>query len=188
VLVGRLQWRRGIHVALDAWAAVKQRLPKAHLHLVGGSVEPGDDYQRQLDALFARHQLTDSVTRHGRVADQQLDTLLGGATVVLIPEQWETMSPLMLLRAMERKKAIVASKIGGIPGLTRHEKEALLAEPKDAPAFASAIIRLLEDRALACSLAEGAASRLAGLCAPASARQAWQDLYRELFETTPNSG
>jgi glycosyltransferase involved in cell wall biosynthesis len=159
---------------------VVERFADARLHVVGGEVKFGEAYRRRVSEMIAERGLEGSVLLHGRVDDAALANQLQRAALVLIPEQWENMSPLMLLRAMETAKPIVASRIGGIPEFARHEREALLCEASDARAFGAAMVRLLEDRALAAQLAAAARQRVRRLCDPARSRDGWVDLYREL--------
>jgi glycosyltransferase involved in cell wall biosynthesis len=53
--------------------------------------------------------------------------------------------PLAVLEWMAAGKAIVASRVGGIPSILADGKEALLVTPGDEAAFAAAIDRLLGD-------------------------------------------
>jgi glycosyltransferase involved in cell wall biosynthesis len=180
LLVGWQQWRKGIHVALEAWPLVLRRHPGARLHVVGGGVKFGEAYKERLEQQLDRHRLRDSVVLHGRVSDEELDRRLERAAVVLIPEQWENMSPLILLRCMERGKAVVASRIGGIPEFVRHDQQGLLARATDPADFADGAARLLSDPGLRERLGRAAMERVEQLCAPDRARQAWVELYREL--------
>jgi len=50
-----------------------------------------------------------------------------------------------LLEWMAAGKAIVASRVGGIPSIVEHGQEALLVPPRDHLAFADEIGRLLDD-------------------------------------------
>lgn len=180
LLVGWQQWRKGLHVAVDAWARVAPRFPDARLHLVGGQVQFGEAYASSLQQQVRDLGLEGSVHLHGRVEEAELDRLLQQASLVMVPEQWENMSPLILLRAMELGKAIVASDIGGIPEFVRHEREGLLASPGDAVAHAEGVCRLLADPALGQELGAAAAQRVRRVCAPEVARNAWSALYSEL--------
>ena len=59
--------------------------------------------------------------------------------MIVIPEQWENMSPVVMLEAISAKKKIGASKIGGIPEFLKEH----LVEPTDYEGFAEEIIKCL---------------------------------------------
>jgi glycosyltransferase involved in cell wall biosynthesis len=61
-----------------------------------------------------------------------------------------------LMEAMATGLPVVATSVGGNPGLVEDEVTGLLVPPENAPALAKAIIRLIEDRALAARLGEQA--------------------------------
>jgi glycosyltransferase involved in cell wall biosynthesis len=65
-------------------------------------------------------------------------------------------SPLKLFEYMAAGKPIVASSIGAVPEVIRHDENGLLVEPGNVDELVRAISRLLDDRALAMRLAEGA--------------------------------
>ncbi|MBI2527070.1 MAG: glycosyltransferase family 4 protein [Candidatus Rokubacteria bacterium] len=60
---------------------------------------------------------------------------------------------LVLLEAMSFGKAVIATRVGGIPEFVRHGETGLLVEPDDADALAEAMMRLDTDRALCAALA-----------------------------------
>lgn len=180
LLVGWQQWRKGIHVALQAWPRVRGAFPRARLHVIGGEVKFGERYRRRLDDLLETHDLAGSVELHGRVSDEELERRLRDAAVVIIPEQWENMSPLILLRSMELGKAIVASRVGGIPEFIRHEREGLLADAAAPEQFAAGVIRMLEDPPLGAQWGRAARARVHELCEPKAASRAWAGLYAGL--------
>jgi glycosyltransferase involved in cell wall biosynthesis len=64
-----------------------------------------------------------------------------------------------LLEAMATGRAIVATRIGGTPALVEDEVTGLLVPPGDPAALAGAIIRLIEEPALAARLAARAQER-----------------------------
>lgn len=61
-----------------------------------------------------------------------------------------------IIEAMCLKKAVVATRVGGIPELIENEKTGLLVNPKDAKALAEAVMRLYKDKELREKLAENA--------------------------------
>jgi glycosyltransferase involved in cell wall biosynthesis len=61
-----------------------------------------------------------------------------------------------LMEAMATGLPVVVTSVGGNPGLVEDEVTGLLVPPGNAPALAKAIIRLVEDKALAARLGEQA--------------------------------
>jgi glycosyltransferase involved in cell wall biosynthesis len=55
----------------------------------------------------------------------------------------------VLVEAMAAGKPIVASKVGGIPDLVKHNETGILVPPADVPALAESLIQLLADSGLA---------------------------------------
>ena len=80
--------------------------------------------------------------------------------VFFLPSAFEAMGTV-LLDAMARGIPIVATRVGGIPEIVRHDREGLLAERGDAAGLAAALLALSRDRARARSLGE--AGRLRSL-------------------------
>jgi glycosyltransferase involved in cell wall biosynthesis len=67
--------------------------------------------------------------------------------------------PMVLLEAMALGKPIVATDVGGVADAVEHEKTGLLVPSADDEAFASALLRLASDRALAERLGHAARER-----------------------------
>ncbi|HEY6083809.1 MAG TPA: glycosyltransferase family 4 protein, partial [Nitrospira sp.] len=53
---------------------------------------------------------------------------------------------IAVVEAMAMGKAVVASRVGGLPEIVAHEETGLLVSPRDVAELARAIIALLEDR------------------------------------------
>ena len=136
---------------IEAVAAVRDTHPDVRLLVVGETT-----VQRMLDELVERLSLKDTVHFLGFRGD--IATLLKLTDVAVIASDREG-SPLAVLEYMAAGCGIVASRVGGIPDMVRHDEEGLLVEPGDVDALASSIRRLLDDEELRRRLAAAAEHR-----------------------------
>ncbi|MFH1036332.1 MAG: glycosyltransferase [Pseudomonadota bacterium] len=155
--VGWLVPVKGPEVALKALALT----PGAH-HLV----LVGDGAQRQaLQALSRELGLAGRVTWAGTQPHASVARYLAAADALVLPSRSEG-EPNAVLEALAAGRPVVASAVGGVPGLVAEGLQGALVPPGDAPALAAAFDRVL---GRSWSPAELAAS-LAGRSWTASAR------------------
>lgn len=98
--------------------------------------------------------------------------------MVVIPEQWENMSPVVLIEAMCHGKPVVASRIGGIPEFVEDGASGLLADPCSPSSFAGCVSSLLLDGARSSAIGAEASRRIRALMD----RKTIMLKYRELYE------
>ena len=139
--VARLCAVKGQRELIEALAS----LPEARLVLVGVDLERGGAFQAELERDAERLGVRDRVVFAGRRNDAA--ALLGQLDVVALPS-WTEGLPLVLLEAMARRRAVVATPVGGTPELLVDGETGLLVAPGDANALAAAIGRLLADAGL----------------------------------------
>jgi glycosyltransferase involved in cell wall biosynthesis len=134
LFLGRLSHEKGLDTLLRAHAAgdEKWRL------IVAGTGPLHDD----LRTRFPRAEFT------GHLAGEALKAKLRAAAVVVVPSEWHENAPISVLEAMAYGKPVVASRIGGLPELVRHERNGLLFEPKNAAELSRQVRTLLADREL----------------------------------------
>lgn len=139
--LGRIDERKGIHVAVDALAD----LSEATLTIQGG----GDDaYLHRLRERAAAIGAADRV-RFSTEPRERLPTVYAEADAVLFPVQWEEPWGLVPLEAMAVGRPVIATGTGGSREYLRHERNALVYEPRDSPAaLAAAVRRLASDASL----------------------------------------
>jgi len=132
-----LRPEKELGTAVRALGALAQQRPDVRFLVVGDGPERGhlERLAEELGVrtLFAGHR------PNGEVPD-----LVAAMDVVVLPSRFEGM-PLAMLEWMAAGKAIVASRVGGIPSIVEHGQEALLVPPRDHLAFADEIGRLLDD-------------------------------------------
>jgi glycosyltransferase involved in cell wall biosynthesis len=157
---------------LRAFRIVQDRYPDAHLTLVGAGSQ--DEAIRRL----AQELRLEHVTFAGRVPPDDIWRYYADADLYLQTPDIDNM-PASVLEAFASGCPVVATNAGGVPAMLTHDLHGLLVPRDDHQAAADAMIRLLEDPALARRLADAALDS----CARyqwSSVRAQWIALYRRL--------
>ncbi|MBI2114383.1 MAG: glycosyltransferase [candidate division NC10 bacterium] len=84
--------------------------------------------------------------------------LLAAADALVIPSTREGI-PLALLEAMAASLPVVATEVGGIPEVVRHDETGLLVPSGDPAALANAVVRLFQDPTRANAMGERGRAR-----------------------------
>lgn len=142
--VGRLSAEKGHRYLVAACGELRPRYPGLRLLLVGDGDERPSLEQQAAEVLPGGCIFTG--------AQAEVGPLLALMDVFCLPSVIEGL-PLAALEAMAAGRPVVATAVGGVPGLIGHERQGLLAEPRSGPALAKAISRLLECPDLARDLA-----------------------------------
>jgi glycosyltransferase involved in cell wall biosynthesis len=170
VCVGRLSRQKGQDVLLEAWPAVRARVPDAKLVLVGGGP----------DAEAIRLGAGPGIELVGERTD--VPDWLAAADVVAQPSRWEGMS-IALLEAAARGRSVVVTDVPGVRESLGDVNGAIV--PVEAPApLANAVAdRLLDPERAA---AEGRQNRRrAEQFDVHRMTAAFAELYRELLDRRP---
>ena len=139
--VGRLCDVKGQRELIEALAT----LPDLRAVFVGADLEHGGAYERELEQTAERLGVRDRVVFAGRLEDP--GRLLGELDVLALPS-WTEGLPLVVLEAMARRRAVVATPVGGTPEVVVDGETGLLVPPRDPEALAGALGRLLGDSEL----------------------------------------
>ena len=91
--------------------------------------------------------LGEDVLFTGEVSHDRMLRLMAGSDVVAVPSLAEGFG-MTALEAMAAGRAVVASKVGGLPELVQHDRTGLLHETGSATELASALRRVIVDRTL----------------------------------------
>jgi glycosyltransferase involved in cell wall biosynthesis len=145
---GRLIQRKGVNFLLRAMPLI---LAKRPVRLV----ITGDGHCRgEWEALSGALGLASQVEFAGFVSNERLSELFRSCAVYVHPaicdERGDTEGlGVVLIDALRNRKPVVASRVGGIVDVIKDEFTGLLVPEKDPPAIAEAVLRLLDDPALA---------------------------------------
>ncbi len=145
LFVGRIQPLKGVDVAVEAFARVAERRPRAHLVLLGGPSGPNGD--RELGALRSRlrsRSLEERVTMICAVPHVDLPAYYQAADVLVAPSRSESFG-LVAAEAQACGLAVVAARIGGLTHVVADGESGLLVDGWDPSCYADAIEQLLAD-------------------------------------------
>ena len=154
VSVGRLEANKGFGVLIRALSALKKasKLPQGWRWVLVGDGPMRDALAKEV----ASNGLRDSVVMWGRAELDDLHGWYEAATVFIHPTLYEG-SSLVTLEAMAHRRAVIASRAGGLPDKVLPEVNGWLVPPGDSQALAGAIADASSDRRRLFSM--GSASR-----------------------------
>ena len=154
---------------LRAFALVRDRHPGATLTVAGyGSREA------ELRRLAARLG-TEGIRFAGRVEPEEMRRLLDESDIFLNASVVDN-QPVSILESFASGLPVVSTPTGDIRAMVRHDETGLLVPARDPAAMAAAVLRLLDDHALALRLGRSARRETEEYAWP-RVRQAWQEVY-----------
>jgi glycosyltransferase involved in cell wall biosynthesis len=150
-MVARFEPPKDYQTLVLAAVKVKKRVPTAQFILVGEGPQ-----QREIERLIAQKGAGTYVHVLGYRSD--ISAILKRLDVFVLSSVSEG-APIALLEAMSAQRPIVATAVGGTPGLLANGECGLLVPPGDAQAMAQAIVELLTNKTKAGELARHARER-----------------------------
>lgn len=122
------------------------------------------------------------LTAHFTFTDHRDDVerLISAMDVCVLSTHQEGL-PLVILEAMAQSKPFIGTAVGGVPEIVRDGETGLLVPHGDAPALARAVVRLLDDTALAARLGAGGRALVKGEFSMAQFRERSRALYRSVL-------
>jgi glycosyltransferase involved in cell wall biosynthesis len=141
-VVARLETEKGHRHLVAAMPEILRRAPHTWLAIVGEGSERGALEQQ---AASLPPNMRDRIIFAGRRDD--VSAVTGDLDIAVLPSLREAQG-ISILEAMARRKAVVASAVGGIPEVVTDGVDGLLVPPGDPAALAEAIVRLARSSAL----------------------------------------
>lgn len=89
----------------------------------------------------------ENYTYLGYVEEEKKPYLYALSDIFVLPSLYEN-CPLSILEAMASGKAVIATSVGGIPEIVKHEENGLLIQPRSDEDISNAVIKLVENESL----------------------------------------
>ena len=142
--VGRLHPTKGVHVVLGALAASRDLPVTLDVY---GMVQDADGAQYR-DELVALHADDSRIRFRASLAAGRVVDTLASYDATVVPSQLLETGPLTVLESFAAGVPVIGSNLGGIAELVAHDRDGWLVRHSDTRAWALALRRLEEDRAL----------------------------------------
>jgi glycosyltransferase involved in cell wall biosynthesis len=152
LFTGRLIQRKGVEYLIRAMRSILTSR-RAILQITGDG-----DQRATLEQLTHSLGLSEHVEFFGFVTNSKLDELYAGCDVYVNPSIVDDHGDteglgLGPIEAFSHGRPVVATAVGGIPDVVKHQRTGLLVPEKDPGALANAILSVLDDPLVASALA-----------------------------------
>jgi len=142
VFLGNVIPRKGLHTLIQALQAIPDNL--YHLDIVG-NISFDSNYGKQIRQAICDGQMTNLVTIHGYLDEDQLGQILRKNHVMVIPSTYEGYG-ISYLEGMGFGLPAVGTTAGGASEVITHGIDGYLVQPGDAQALQQSILELAQDR------------------------------------------
>lgn len=157
-LVGRITPLKGHEYFLRAIARVARKYPYVKAWVIGDAPANKESYKEGLLALTKHLGLTEHVEFLGNRKD--IPELLSKVDVLVLSTVTQESFGRVILEAQAAGVPVVATKVGGVVELIDDTETGLLVSPKQPEEMAQAIMKILEDKALARQMVENAKKKI----------------------------
>lgn len=176
-----LLWMRTFHplyhpeMAVEVLNVLRERYPQTCLTMAGQ--EKG--LLESVKSLAARYDLLGSIRFTGFLETSGKQSEFAAHDIYLHTNRVDNM-PVSIVEAAAFGLPVVATEVGGIPYLLKHEHTALLVKNEDVQGMAQSVIRLIEEPDLCRKLSENG-RELAESCSWANVRPEWEKIFEKLL-------
>jgi glycosyltransferase involved in cell wall biosynthesis len=142
VFLGRVTAYKGVSVAIEALALLREQLgqPAARLVVIGPEDE---DYGAEMRRLAERLGVAGAVSWRGQMPPERAAAELARAHALIVPSIWQEPFPLVTIEGALARVPLVAADVGGIGEGMHDEEHALLFAGGDARGAADRLARTL---------------------------------------------
>ena len=172
--LGRLSREKGLHTLLRAWESVDGVVLK-----IAGSGPLENEV-----ASIGKRLGASKVQMLGHVSGELKQNLIERALCMVVPSVWYENFPISVVEAMSCGTPVVASRIGGLPDMVKHEVSGLLFNSGDEEGLAMMINRVITDREFMMNLARNALNEARSNLQSQKHYEGLMDIYRQAMYVT----
>jgi glycosyltransferase involved in cell wall biosynthesis len=169
LFAGRLNEQKGLDHLLRGLAAMKRL---AMLDVVGEG-----HMASELRLLASQLGVSDRVTWHGQLRQDDLLSLYRSATAVVVPSTDEGLG-LVAAESLLCETPVIAFRSGGLPDVIENERTGMLVTPGSVTELAAAMDRVLESPGEMRDMARAGRDFVLEKFSPESAARSYSDIYR----------
>lgn len=145
--IGTLFEHKGPDLLIKAFLQLPPQ-SKASLQIFGDQ-DQFPEYSNYLRELASNNSaLSKKITFAGTFPNTQIGEIFRNIDVLVVPSRWYENTPLVIQSALAAKTPVVATNLGGMSELIKHETNGLLFEPDNYQSLHDQLFRLLEDKSL----------------------------------------
>ncbi len=140
--VSRLSAEKGLVFLIGAWKQVVESFPDATLHIYGHGPE-----ESELLAIRDALGMSQQIIFEGTFKPGEIGDVAKRHSIFVQPSLFESI-PTSIIELMLHGRVIIASNVGGIAELVRHNINGIITPPGSTDAIAKGIIKLLSSKEL----------------------------------------
>jgi len=149
--LGQLAPHKGVHLLIEGFKRLDKSRRRCRL-VLHGKAPDSLPYERELRRHANRQP---EITFAGPYPNSEVGRVLNDLDVLVVPSIWYENRPTVIVEALATQTPVVASRIGGIPELVKHNENGLLFEPGSLNGLTEQLQRLLDEPDLANRLRNG---------------------------------
>ena len=168
LFVGRLEKRKGLGDLLRAYRAMKPRIPRSRLIIVGDGPLHG-----RVESYIARHRLPD-VVMAGFVPDSVKPRYYCSADIFCAPATGAESFGIVLLEALASALPVIATEVPGYMSVLEPGRDSVTVQPKNWRELAASLVILARDPELRTRMSEYALQKVR--------RYSWENVVSEVVD------
>ncbi len=176
VFAGRLIGLKGVHILLRAMTRLNRKVP-CRLMVIGDGNARAD-----LDHLGRELGIREQILFPGYVANQELPSYYSFADLAVFPSLADETFGMGICEAMACGRAVLSTRVGGIPELVIEGETGVLVEPRNWEELGDRMDRLLSDPDLRSRLGGKALERARNFFTWEKVADRLQGIYREVLK------
>lgn len=157
--IGTLFEHKGVDLLIQAFLQVGNKYGENNVPAclkIYGDLNQFPDYGQKLVRLASESpSLKRQIIFAGTFPNSQMGEVLSHLDVLVVPSRWYENTPLVLQSALSTKTPVVATDLGGLAELIKHDVNGLLFPLNDVDALACQLDRLIAEPGLVDHLREG---------------------------------